>query len=328
MELLMVSIIPLSVLFLPILASLWLSHGALYEWADKEFQEAIHLAPIKVDYFLNPFAVTIVTLICFGVWSSVAWFFWSNSRRQDETHDIMLTAKMQKWSGPLLIAISFITSLAAFTFVMSLRPAWFSTMFGVYIFAGSMLALFGTMNVAVYLIQRAGALRDEITIEHWHDLGKYTFGFIFFWAYITFSQFMLIWYANIPEETVWFFTRTKAGWTSVGIALVVLHWAIPFLGTMSRHVRRRPGLMCFWGGWVLIMHYVDLYWNIMPEVGHVIVDPHTTLFGGGVGMVVCLMTWLGMVAIYLGVVLWRAEDVPAIPVGDPRLPESLAFENS
>jgi hypothetical protein len=238
---------------------------------------------------------------------------------------MMLTAKMQRWSGPAIIAISLITTMASFAWVMSLRPAWFSTMFGVYLFSGSMLAIFATLDVVVHLLQRNGALK-EVTIEHWHDLGKFTFGFTFFWAYIAFSQYMLIWYGNIPEETVWYQSRETQGWGWVGISLILLHWLIPFLGTMSRHVRRRPALMCFWGAWILVMHYVDLFWLIMPEQGSVVDVAAKSPFAFS-SILFSVLCWLGMVGLYLGVVLWRATDTPAVPVGDPRLQEALAFEN-
>lgn len=326
MELLMVSLLPLAVLFLPILASVFLTNGALYDWSNPDYNHELHVPTIKTDYLLNSTGFTLVTFLCFGALCSVAWFFWSNSRKQDETHDPMITAKVQKWSGPALITISLATTFAAFIWIMSLRPTWFSTMFGVYLFAGSMLSLFATLDVLVFVIQRFGGLK-EVTIEHWHDLGKFTFGFTFFWAYIAFSQYMLIWYANIPEETVWFFTRQTTGWTTVSFSLILLHWLVPFLGTISRHVRRRPYMMCFWGVWILVMHYVDLFWLIMPEAGTVKTEAVFSPTDGGMGLVTCLLCLAGMVSLYLGMVFWRGADAPALPVGDPRLPESLSFEN-
>ena len=332
MELLMVAIIPLAVMFLPILASLWFSNsGALFDWGNADYVSEMQIAKEKLA-ILNWKAFTVISLICFAVWGLVANFFWTNSRTQDDTHEVALTAKMQRWSGPALISIALVTTMAAFLWVMSLRPAWFSTMFGVYLFAGSMLAVFATLDVVVFYIQRAGALK-EVTVEHWHDLGKFTSGFLLFWAYIAFSQYLLIWYANIPEETVYYQTRETNGWGWIGIALILAHWLIPYLGTMSRHVRRRPGLMCFWGGWILVMHFIDLYWIVMPEVGvkeplnglenvAAVVGPFDVM-----GLLLSLLCLAGMICLYLGVILWRAIDTPLIPVGDPRLPESLAFEN-
>ncbi len=327
MELLMINIRTMAVLFVPILVAVFVSKGALYDWQNAEYLEHHHLPQVKLDYLLNSGGYAIGSVICFLVWGVVANFFWSNSRLQDETHDARLTEKMQKWSGPCLMGVALVTSAAAFLWIMSLRPAWFSTMFGVYLFAGSMLSLFATLNVLVFIIQRAGGLK-EVTVEHWHDLGKFTFGFTFFWAYIAFSQYMLIWYGNIPEETVWFLTRQTNGWAAPSIALIFVQWLIPFLGTMSRHVRRRPALMCFWGVWLLAAHYLDLFWLIMPETGGVVTEALVDPLGGGMGIVVCLLTVFGMLGIYLGGALWRGVDVPALPIGDPRLPESLAFENA
>jgi hypothetical protein len=164
-----------------------------------------------------------------------------------------------------------------------------------------------------------GAMRQEVTVEHYHDFGKLIFGFITFWTYIGFSQYMLIWYANLPEETFWFKYRQEAGWEYVSIGLVLFHWLLPFLGTMSRHVRRRPGLMAFWASYILVMHFVDMYWIVMPTIA-------PGILGGGVAGILCsLLCMAGMLGLFIGWVLRTAESAPLIPIRDPRLQESLAF---
>jgi hypothetical protein len=196
---------------------------------------------------------------------------------------------------------------------------WFSTMFGVYVFTGSILAAHCAITAGTFLLQKQGAMRDEVTVEHYHDLGKLIFGFICFWGYIAFSQYMLIWYGNIPEETEWFYHRQIEPWGAVSLLLIFLHWGLPFFGTMSRHVRRRPGVMFFWAIYVLVFHYIDLYWVVMPEAGRG--------FGGWAGILASLLCLLGMIALMVGLILRVASGARVVPVRDPRLGESLAFEN-
>ncbi len=158
-----------------------------------------------------------------------------------------------------------------------------------------------------------------ITIEHLHDVGKMTFAFVVFWAYIAFSQYLLIWYGNIPEETAWLHRRAVGQWMNLTYLLLIGHFIIPFLGLLSRYPKRRPVLLTFWAVWVLVMHYLDLYWIILPEyrhnmpnLGFVYTDATLFLTVGGIFL--------------LGSALPLRHTALA-PMRDPRLAESLAFEN-
>jgi len=323
-ELVMVMVIPMGILFLPVLGSLWMGHGTLYGWDSPEAYQAEHHVPkqlwLEKLRWLNQEWFTIRTIGYFAVWSALALFFFKNSVRQDETGEKAITDRMQYWSGPAVMLFSVTISLAAFDWVMSLAPMWFSTMFGVYMFAGSILAAHCLIAVASFVLQKKGAMRDEVTVEHYHDLGKLIFGFVFFWTYISFSQYMLIWYANIPEETHWFYVRQVGTWGGVAVALIFLHWMLPFAGTMSRHVRRRPALVCGWGVYLLIMHYVDVYFMIMPEA-------KAGNAGGVIGVCSSVLCVAGMVSLLTGLVMGLAQQNKVVAVGDPRLGESIAFEN-
>ena len=323
-ELVMIMVIPMGILFLPVLGSLWMGQGTLYGWDSPDAYQAEHGVPEQVWLeklrWLNQEWFTIRTIGYFAVWSALAIFFFKNSVRQDETGEKAITDRMQYWSGPAVMLFSLTTSFAAFDWVMSLAPMWFSTMFGVYMFAGSILAAHCLIAVASFVLQKKGAMRDEVTVEHYHDLGKLIFGFVFFWTYISFSQYMLIWYANIPEETHWFYVRQVGTWGGVAVALIFLHWMLPFAGTMSRHVRRRPALVCGWGVYLLIMHYVDVYFMIMPEA-------KAGNAGGVIGVCSSVLCVAGMVSLLTGLVMGLAQQNRVVAVGDPRLGESIAFEN-
>lgn len=328
-ELMMLMVIPLAVLFLPVIATLIFRDGMLYRWDDPNYATLNHLPPeawAEKSRWLTQSWFTLRAIIYFAVWVGLAIYFFRGSVEQDETGEKAITDRLQFWSGPAVYAFSGTMTLAAFDWVMSLAPMWFSTMFGVYLFAGGILSAHCAIAIGTYVLQKKGAMRDEVTVEHYHDLGKYIFGFIFFWTYIAFSQYMLIWYANIPEETVWIYHRQLHSWGILGLVLIFLHWMLPFLATMSRHVRRNPALISGIAAYILVMHFVDIYWVIMPEA-HGSEPGSEATTGGAVGILASIMCVLGMATLMVGLILRVAGQNKVIAVRDPRLAESIAFEN-
>jgi hypothetical protein len=329
-ELVMVMVVPLAVLFLPILLTLLIGNGTLYSWDQEGFREANHLpleAWTEKSRWLNQGWFTVRAIFYFAIWSALAIYYFRGSVEQDETGEKAVTDRLQYWSGPAVMAFCGATSFAAFDWVMSLAPMWFSTMFGVYMFAGCVLSAHCTIAVGAYVLQKQGAMRDEISIEHYHDLGKYMFGFVFFWTYIAFSQYMLIWYGNIPEETEWFYHRQSGVWGGLAVGLIFFHWMLPFAGLLSRHVRRNPTLVFGWGIYILIMHFIDIYWMIMPEAREAVPGAAAATAGGLSGVLASLLCVGGMVCLLLGLILRVAEQTKVAAVRDPRLRESIAFEN-
>jgi hypothetical protein len=200
---------------------------------------------------------------------------------------------------------------------MSLDALWFSTMFGVYYFAGCVLAGYSTLGLFLMWIQSKGRLTTSVNSEHYHDIGKMMFAFTVFWAYIAFSQFMLIWYADVPEETHWYHWRFEGSWKVVSALLLVAHFAVPFFGLMSRHVKRNKRSLAFWAVWILVIHYVDLFWLVYPNGS------------GDVPLsAVDILCWFGVLGLFGAVSVRRAQKINLIPTGDPRLADSLAFENA
>ncbi|MCA9581782.1 MAG: hypothetical protein KC416_08295, partial [Myxococcales bacterium] len=181
----------------------------------------------------------------------------------------------------------------------------------------------------------AGILGDAVNTEHLHDLGKLTFGFMVFWAYVSFSQMMLIWYAGIPEEAVYYHLRWgDHGWTSVSIFLLVGHFVLPFFFLMSRNVKRRLALLGIGTAWMLLMHVVDIYWYVLPHFGNnaIVADFAQSMEQGlQVRFEPSLMDVAALMAVagvYLSVVFSIMKKYPVIPVGDPRLSRSLHFHNA
>src|SRR5262249_47982956 len=168
------------------------------------------------------------------IWSGLALLYYSWSRRQDQTKDTKLTVKMQSWSAISVIVLAMTLTFAAFDWLMSLEPTWYSTIFGVIIFASSAIAILAfTILVTLSLYQR-GLVGNAINPQHFHDMAKLMFGFICFWTYTQFSQWMLQWYAGFPEEATWFHKRWEGGWAVVSYLLIFGHFVAPFLLLMSR----------------------------------------------------------------------------------------------
>ncbi|MBT8451740.1 MAG: hypothetical protein KJO40_07235 [Deltaproteobacteria bacterium] len=244
------------------------------------------------------------------VWCLLALAYFAWSRRQDQDRDPKHTLRMQSLAAPSLILFAGALTFAAFDWLMSLEAAWFSTIFGVIIFAGSAVSILALTILIGLSLHKRGLVGDYINIEHFHDLSRLMFGFVCFWTYVHFSQWMLIWYAGIPEEATWFMKRWDGGWKFVSYLLIFGHFVAPFLLLISRVQKRAlPWLqaMCFW---LIFMHIVDIYWFVLPQAGafHVqLADIGALLFVGGV---------------FFAYVFWRLGNVPLVPVGDPRLQRS------
>jgi len=305
-----------AVLFLPILLLVLVGSGSLYPWNDAAHVEHDPLLQAKAPYLNAPF-FAVRAVLYFAVWALLARFYWRHSVAQDETGDQSHSVRMQRWAGPAMIAFAVTVTFAAFDWLMSLDPHWFSTIYGVYFFAGCTVGAFAALAVIAVLLQKAGYLQDSITVDHYHDIGKFLFGFVFFWGYIAFSQYMLIWYGNLPEETTWYRVRQTGLWGHVSLALVFGHLFIPFFGLLSREVKRRKPLLAFWAAWMLVFHWLDVYWLVMPSL-----QPE----GPPISAIdLCLLA--GMACLYAAGVLRVAIVRSLVPLRDPRLAESLVFEN-
>ncbi len=214
--------------------------------------------------------------------------------------------------GTILFALTL--TFAGFDWIMSLMPGWYSTIFGVYVFAGCAVSAYALITLIALGLHARGHFGDAVNVEHFHDIGKLLFGFICFWAYVGFAQWMLIWYAGIPEEATFFHLRWHSeGWKAVSILLMVGHFALPFFFLISRVPKRRLAMLGFGAAWMLVMHLVDVYWLVLPNADAGVFAPHWM-------DAACLLAIGGA---FFAVVFWQMQRHPLIPVGDPRLLRSV-----
>jgi hypothetical protein len=282
-------------------------------------------------------------VLYFAIWSAIALFYWRQSTLQDVDGDWRRTEAMQKYSAPALLLFGITVTVGSFDLLMSLDPHWYSTMFGVYFFSGGVVATFAALIVVVRLLHAAGFLTNAVNEEHYHDLGKYLFGFVFFWGYIAFSQYMLIWYANLPETVTWFARRGASTdkpepaliqqvgeaeawnrtipdhgweWRWWAIALILGHFILPFAGLISRHVKRRERMLTFWAVWLLVFHFVDMVWIVLPEMRR-----------GFSLHLIDLLAFVGIGGVLVAAWIRFAAHHRLRPVADPRVDESAVFVN-
>lgn len=303
--------------FLPILANI-MSHSSIYEWSHESALTDPVL--IKKAGYLNPTFFGIRLLVYALIWFGMHRFIVGNSVKQDSMpNDFTPTQKNWKRAAPMVLLYALTISFGAFDVIMSLEPHWFSTIFGVYTFAGHFVASIAIITLMTVALYRAGHLKGFIREEHFHDLGKLMFAFSVFWTYIAFSQYFIIWYANLPEETIYFTARTSHGWQFVGIALVLMHFIVPFMVLLRQDVKRKTNVLVAAAIIILISHYIDLTWIIMPAVGHV---SHTE------GMMLGwqeLTGWLFFAGLFMLLAAQNYKKVSALAVNDPLIAESKEY---
>jgi len=303
----------MALLFVPLLFGI---HD-LYEWAHPGAADHDALLRWKAPFLNVPFFL-LRAAIYFAAWSAIAILYYRGSRRQDTSGDPATSARLRKFAGPAISVRALTQSFAAIDWIMSVTPHWYSTMFGVYFFAGSFVGFIALLSVMAAAMPRAGLLEAIITAEHLHDLGKFLFAFTAFWAYIAFSQFFLMWYANLPEETIWYKARLAGSWKLVSLLLMAGHFGIPFFYLMGRAVKRRGWTLAVGGTWLLAMHFVDLYWQVMPTLHPEGVRPSALDVAAFLAVGGCFVAAAG----------WLMRRQALVPLRDPRLAESLVFENA
>jgi hypothetical protein len=233
------------------------------------------------------------------------------SFEQDRTKDPKLSRKLEVISGPGLVLLGLTITFASVDWVMSLEPHWFSTMYGLIFVVGDVLATLSFAICVISYLSDREPLAGFLKVSHYHDLGNLMLAFVMLWAYLSFSQYLIIWSGNLPEETPWYIHRTGHGWSAIAIVLILFHFALPFVLLLSRNTKRAAATLVKVAGFVLLMRLVDLFWQVAPAFYEEQLTIH----------------WLDIAAPVAigGIWLWffarQLKDKPLLPLHDPNLAE-------
>lgn len=286
----------------------------VYEWTHTEHLDALLLK--KTPYLNEPFFY-IRLVVILSVWSVLAYFIRKTSLRIDVDGDLKYFNRLRTLSAFFIVFYALSSVVSAWDWLMSIDAHWFSTLYGWYIFAGVLASGTALIIIILYILKRMGYMA-HVNKEHIHDLGKYLFGFSIFWAYLWFAQYMLIWYANIPEETVYFYVRHKNYETILYLTLI-LNFVVPFLFLMARKQKRIYTFLFPVAIVVFIGQWLNLYLAIMPGA----VGPEES----GIGLLEIGLT-IGFVGLFMLVTLWALSKAPLASVKHPFFEESLHYNTN
>ncbi|MES1240189.1 MAG: hypothetical protein ABUT39_01085 [Acidobacteriota bacterium] len=299
----------LLILGLPLL----LGMPRLYPWARPEAAND-PLLQAKAPYLNVPFyAVRLV--LYFVIWGGLAFLMSRMSRRQDQGDDPGITRRMQIVAGPSLAAYCLAVTFASVDWLMSLQPAWFSTIYGVYLMASQGLSALAFLIAFGLWLSRREPMGRVLHPRLFHDYGKLMFAFVMLWAYFSFSQFLIMWAGNLPEEIHFYLHRFEHGWGAVSLVLALFHFVVPFVLLLSRDLKRDAGRLVWVAGLMLVMRWVDLVWQVEPAFDPKQQNP--------------AMYWMYLAApvaiggLWLAWFLRELRSRPMLPVNDPYLPEAL-----
>jgi hypothetical protein len=285
----------------------------IYEWTDAAKVAADPILRQKEPYLNVPFFMARYALY-FVIWTALAYILSGWSRTQDTSYEPGSERKFRLVSGPGLLIHAVASTFAVVDWLMSLDPHWFSTIFGLLFLCQQGLAALGFVLLLMASLSKTAPLRGIVRTDNIHDYGKLMLAFVMIWAYFSFSQFLIIWSANLPEEIPWYLERMRGGWEWFSILLLVGQFFLPFSLLLSRDLKRTAGRVAIVAGLVLVMRYVDFYWNVMPALHHETPMPHWTN----------LVTLVGLGGVWVSLFAWQYKASPVLPVGDPYLPEALS----
>jgi hypothetical protein len=301
----------LAIFFVPIL----LLRRHLYAWMVIPSGHEANLDSKRA--YLNFGFFLIRAIVFFGFFIVASQLLRRFSVRQDEDGNPQFTIWLRQVSFASLPLFALCLTFGAYDWMLSLNYRWFSTMFGVYIFAGAAGSSMALLVLVITALRQAGYLKNVVTVEHYHIMGKWMLAFCIFWAYIGFGQYMLIWYANLPEETVFFLTRNTQSWWALSMLLVIGRFFVPFAILLLRSIKKHPHQLCWMAGWTVCMQMLDMYLVVLPALH-------------GTGVHVSIWDLLSLVAVGATLAFIYLRLLPRsslFPVRDPRLVESLATVN-
>jgi hypothetical protein len=297
-----------TLLFLPIVIGM----PHLYEWTHADVVAGDELLRHKAPYLNTPFFL-VRAAIYFSVWNGLSYFLNKWSVDQDRTGDPRVPGRMQVLSGGGLLAYGFTITFASFDWLMSLDPRWFSTIYGVLVMGGQGLTAMAVLIIALAWLSRRQPLEAIVVPAHFHDLANLMLAFVMLWAYFSFSQYLIIYSANLPEEITWYTHRLQTSWRFIGLLLVLVHFVVPFLLLLSRPLKREPDVLVKVAIGIVVVRVIDLFWLIAPQFH----PEHLSISW------MDIVLPLALAAIWSGCFLWQLRGRAILPIHDPQFTEAL-----
>jgi len=299
------STIPITFLgLIPVL----LSVHTLYRWSNHDWVQSHPAVHIKLSYLNVPFWIG-RAFIYFAILGVIAWRLRSLSIQQDRTGDAGIQARMRAFSAPMLVLFTLTGTFAFFDWIMSIEPEWYSTMYGAMFLVGQVLEALSFCVVVMFLLSGSKPFAGLLKIQHYHDLGNLMLAFTMLWAYTSFSQFLIIWSGNLPDEIPWYLRRFDGGWGFIGWFVSIFHFFVPFVLLLMRFVKKNPRLLFRVAAWMIFVRLIDVYWVSMPGLRR---NGYTFEWTDVVAPI-------GLGGVWLWFFLYRLKSRPLLPLHDPRL---------
>lgn len=315
------TLLPIMLLYLPIMFSL----NKVYPWA---IRDANHISVYASDpvvgaklHYLNHGFFWLRYIIITVIWSGASMLFAKFSKLQDETGDMKWRRKMRFMAGPMALIYILTLTIGSVDWIMSLEPAWFSSIFGVMVAAGQMLSMLTFGIVFLTWLSKWEPVKSEFTAKRQHDLGKLLFAFVIFWTYIELSQFIIYWHANLPEEITWYLNRQVGGFNGLSWLLFMSQFVIPFLVLLSRSTKQNRKQLFYVAFFLMFMRVIDLYWMIAPSINmpmsRELYPVATKAMTGAPFHLLDVVGVVSFAALWFGLFLRNFRQRPLLPVNDP-----------
>jgi hypothetical protein len=304
----------MGMLFIPLFFGL----GHVYPWARPAEVSADPILQYKKPY-MNPAFFTVRTVIYFAIWLLLAFLLNRWSEEQDRTANPALAGRMEAMSGPGLILWGIAVTYSSVDWVMSIESHWFSTIYGMIFMVIAALTALCLVVLVLRLLSDAEPLRDCVTPAQYNDLGNLVLTFVMLWAYLSFSQFLIIWQGNLKDEIPWYVTRAFGGWGGLAVALIVLHFSVPFILLLQRPVKRRLNVLSKLTAAVIFLSMIDMYWIITPGFRS---EQHGPYFHP-----LDFLALIGVGGLWTAAFLWELKKLPLLPQHDPRFEGALEHES-
>jgi hypothetical protein len=302
----------MAILYIP----LWLGMSRLYPWTNPDEFPDDTLHHFKKTY-LSPGFFTARTIVYFVILLGIVYLLNKWSADQDKTGDPIIQHRLGFMSGPAVVLWAFCVTAAAFDWVMSLEPEWYSTIYGLIFIDVEVLVTLSFVLFVFSRLSKDGPLKDCVRIQDYNDQGNLMFAFLMLWAYLSFDQFLLIYATNLKDEIPWYLTRAFTSWGYVASFLIVFHFFVPFFLLLQRAIKRKLRMLSRVAAFMLVLTFVDIYWLVIPAFDKQ--GPHFHLTD--------IFAVVGIGGIWVATFAWQLKKMPILPLHDPRFEGVLLHEH-